>query len=48
MKQIADSGGDPHVFSLARYGDGLWLYGYWTDPDPLWTLASEFVFRLRK
>ena len=48
MKQIADSGGDPHVFSLARYGDGLWLYGYWTDPDPLWRLGNEFVFRLRK
>lgn len=48
MKQIADSGGDPDVFSLARYDDGLWLRNVWARPGIEWNPDDEFVFRLRK
>ena len=50
MKQITDSGGDPHVFELVRYDDGLglWLNDYLARPDREWYSDVEFVFRLRK
>lgn len=48
MKQIADSGGRPYVFGLARREDGFWLGGSWADPGDRWNLGDEFVFRLRK
>jgi hypothetical protein len=48
MKQIADSGGDPRVFSLERRGDGLWLNDRWATPGSEWNPVSKFVFRLRK
>ena len=48
MKQIADSDGDPCVFSLGRGGDGLWLISLWAEPDDAWRPDGEFVFRLRK
>lgn len=48
MKQIADSDGDPSVFSLGRRGDGLWLDDDWARPGSEWITGHEFVFRLRK
>lgn len=48
MKQISGSGGDPHVFSVARLGDGLWLCGDWARPDDRWNPEDSFVFRFRK
>lgn len=48
MKQIADSNGRPHVFSLVRGGDGLWLYDGWAEPGDEWNPGDQFVFRLRK
>ena len=45
MKQIADSGGDPYVFGLARGGDGLWLGGHWAGPADGWNPEGGFVFR---
>ena len=48
MKQIADSDGDPCVFSLGRHDDGLWLSYYWARPDGTWRPGFRFVFRLRK
>src|SRR3989338_6623519 len=47
MKQIADSDGRPHVFELARSGDGLWLHDAWAGPGREWDPDHEFVFRLR-
>jgi hypothetical protein len=48
MKQIADSGGRPGVFSLGRDDGGLWLGSIWAKPDDEWRPGSKFVFRLRK
>ncbi|MEN9341818.1 MAG: hypothetical protein RIQ54_74 [Candidatus Parcubacteria bacterium] len=48
MKQIANSGGYPNVFRMARGGDGLWLYGGWARPGSEWPPSHEFVFRLHK
>jgi hypothetical protein len=48
MKQIADSGGRPGVFSLGRDDGGLWLGSIWAAPDDEWRPGSKFVFRLRK
>ena len=48
MKPITDSGGNPRVFNLVRDVDGLWLHGYWANPDSRWRPGSEFVFCLRK
>src|SRR3989338_2583405 len=48
MEQIADSGGSPRVFWLARRGGGLWLDGHWARPVSEWYPVSRFVFRLRK
>lgn len=47
MKQIADSDGDPRVFSLERGYGGLYLNGDWASPGSTWPPAREFVFRLR-
>jgi len=49
MKQIADFGGDSHVFALDRDVDGeSWLRTSWTGPDARWDLGGGIVFRLRK
>ena len=48
MKQMADSDGDPYVFKLGRYVDGLWLDDDWAYAGREWDPGSEFVFRLRK
>jgi len=48
MKQIAVPSGFPSIFSLARAGDGLWLYSSWARSDDEWNPFSQFVFRLRK
>jgi hypothetical protein len=48
MKQIADSGGRPGVFSLGRDDGGLWLGSIWAEPDDEWYPDDRFVFRLRK
>ncbi len=47
MKPLVASG-DPSVFTLGRYGDGLWLDISWARPDSRWPLDGEFVFRFRK
>ncbi len=48
MKQITDSDGDPDVFKLVRYVDGLWLDGAWAGPGGGWRPDRKFAFRLRK
>lgn len=47
MDQIADAGGNPNVFRLERYDDGLWLLGNYAPPDFQWRLGSVLVFRKR-
>lgn len=45
MKQIADSSGNPNVFSVYRDDSGgRWLYNRWAEPEDEWNLESEFVF----
>ncbi len=48
MKQITGQGGDPDVFGLVRYDDGLWLYSGWALPGNAWNPGNGFVFRFRK
>ncbi|MBI2524112.1 hypothetical protein HYW11_02775 [Candidatus Peregrinibacteria bacterium] len=48
MKPITDSDGDPHVFVIARLGNGRWLRDGWAWPGGPWSPAFEFVFCLRK
>ena len=48
MRPIADRGGYPRVFGLHRREDGLWLHGYWAEPDLGWDPEGVVVFRLRK
>ncbi|MDO8504495.1 MAG: hypothetical protein Q7S36_01445 [Candidatus Liptonbacteria bacterium] len=49
MKQISVRGGRPNVFSMARFGGGLWLHnGGWAGPTDGWGPVLVFVFRLRK
>ena len=48
MKQIADSGGGPHVFKVVRSDDGLWLDDRWAWPGDGWRPDDEFIFSLRK
>ena len=42
-----DSDGNPNVFELERYDDGLWLDDNWAKPDNEWNPNNKFVFRLR-
>ncbi len=48
MKQIADSVGDPSLFSIGRDDNGLWLDHGWVKPGSEWYPDGKFVFRLRK
>lgn len=48
MKQITGWDGDPNVFKLERYDDGLWLFSRWARPGGEWHPDRRFVFRLRK
>jgi len=48
MEPVADSVGDPRVFYLARFGDGLWLLDSWAYPGRRWVLVDQFVFGVRK
>lgn len=48
MKQIADRGGDPYVFSLEHHEGGLWLSSPWAKPTSEWYLDRELVFCSRK
>lgn len=48
MKQIADRRGNPHVFGLERFTDGLWLSDGFAGPGSGWDPGAEFVFGLRK
>lgn len=48
MKQIADRDGNPSVFYVGRYVDGLWLSYDWAKPANEWFPDYEFVFCLRK
>jgi len=48
MKPIPGSDGDPSVFDLECYDDGLWLRSYWTRPGFGWYPGREVVFRLRQ
>jgi hypothetical protein len=48
MKQIAGRDGNPFVFNLHRYDDGLWLIDRYAKPSDWWDDFYEFVFRLRK
>src|SRR3989344_1850930 len=42
-----DSDGNPNVFELERYDDGLWLNDHWAKPDNERNPNNKFVFRLR-
>lgn len=44
MEPIVVSDGDPFVFSVARYGDGSWLYGYYAGPVDHWRSDDCWVF----
>lgn len=46
MKPLAASDGNPFVFSVVRYDDGLWLVGYWAGPDGRWNPGYQFAFGL--
>ena len=48
MKPIAVSDGNPLVFYLERFEDGLWLHSIWAHPGSKWNPDSVVVFRLRK
>ena len=48
MKQIADRCGRPHVFSVARNGDGSWLDTSWAEPADPWNPDNSLVFSPRK
>ena len=48
MDPIADSRGDPRVFGLGRYGDGLWLDAYYARPEYRWYSGVQFVVSPRK
>lgn len=48
MEPIVDSDGNPRIFDLGRFEDGLWLRSSWARPDDGWSPDDEFVFRLRK
>lgn len=48
MKPIADRDGNPHVFKLERYEDGLWLSRRWAGPGSRWHADYRLVFCLRK
>lgn len=48
MKQIADRGGRPFVFSLRTSGDQLALDGDYAYPSSWWNAGFIFVFRFRK
>ena len=41
---IIGSDGDPGVLSSVRSDDGLWLSGYWDDPDDEWGDGGAFAF----
>ncbi len=47
-KTITDRDGDPSVFSLTRFGVGLWLSNFWADPADEWSPDRELMFRLRQ
>ncbi|KKU81904.1 MAG: hypothetical protein UY07_C0007G0058 [Parcubacteria group bacterium GW2011_GWA1_47_8] len=48
MKQIADRGGDPFVFSLSSDDSGLWINTFDAKPLDGWSASRGFVFRTRK
>lgn len=48
MKQISARDGYPYVFSLVRFGDGLWLCYYWAEPMSEWDSRYGVVFARRK
>lgn len=48
MKPIADRNGNPYVFDLYDYWDGLCLDNDWARPDDEWSPDDEIVFGLRK
>lgn len=48
MDPIADRYGNPRVFDLGRYEDGVWLNGRWARPVSEWGPGYRFVFSLRK
>ena len=44
MEPIFASGGNPRLFSVERGDSGLWLSGYWSDPDRFWPAGGRWVF----
>lgn len=44
MEPITDSGGDPHVFRVARDEDGAWLDGAYGDAEGVWYGGDRWVF----
>ena len=44
MESIFDSGGGLAVFGVGRRGSGLWLRGYWSNPDSFWGAGYRWVF----
>jgi hypothetical protein len=48
MESIADSVGDPDVFSVGHYVTGRWLRAYCDRPDDFWDASGRWVFALGK
>ena len=44
MEPIFASDGNPRLFPVGRNDSGLWLSGYWSDPDRFWPADSQWVF----
>ncbi len=48
MEPIAVSGGNPRVFRVGRYEDGIWLYTNYGRPGFEWDPDNRWVFARRK
>jgi len=48
MEPIADSDGNPDIFTVGHDDVDLWLRGFDGDADRFWIAGNRFVFRLRK
>ena len=48
MDPIAGSHGSPSVFGVAHDDEGLWLYGYYGNPEHDWSADDRWAFARRK
>ncbi len=48
MEPITDQPGDPHIFSIARHEDELWLDDAWTRDTYKFDTKAKFIFSLSR